>query len=71
VTATWTLVRRPSHQGSRYLTVLSHDEIDTRRCCLLIVQHAHHGGRRGMLAILLSSGDHEAAGDVAQAQLLR
>jgi hypothetical protein len=48
----------------RYLAVLSRDEVDTRRCCLLIVlvQYAHHGGRRGMLAFLLARGDDEPGG---------
>jgi hypothetical protein len=36
----------------------------------MLAQHAHLGGWRGMLTFLLSRGDHEAVGDVAQAQLL-
>ncbi|MCW2934660.1 MAG: hypothetical protein JWM19_5622 [Actinomycetia bacterium] len=37
---------------------------------VMLAQHAHHGGRRGMLTFLLSRGDHDAASDVAQAHLL-
>jgi hypothetical protein len=52
--------------------VLSHDEIDARRCLLIaLVQHTHHGGWRGILAFLRSRGDDVAAGDVAQAEILR
>jgi hypothetical protein len=37
---------------------------------VVLVQHAHHGGRRGMLAPLLARRDDKVAGDVAQAHLL-
>jgi len=43
-----------------------------RRGGLLVVlaQHAHHGGWRRALALLLASGDDKAAGNITQAQLL-
>jgi hypothetical protein len=36
----------------------------------VLAEHAHHGRRGRVLAFLLSGGDHEAGGDVAQAELL-
>jgi hypothetical protein len=44
--------------------------ISGRSLFVVLAEHAQDGGRGGVPAFLLSRGDDEAGGDIAQAQLL-